>query len=100
MTQKPATNSALSATSPGVVSEPPPRASTTVPSAGADTPAANTTASPRRSFRASTAVASAWVADSVRPAATACPSSMTLTRNYMATPLLGGRRLLRDRPVP
>lgn len=75
-------------------------ASTTVPSAGADTPAANTTASPRRWFSASTAAASAWVADSVRPAAKATPSSMTLTRNCTVTPLLGGRRPLPDRPVP
>ncbi|OII07228.1 hypothetical protein BIU89_11515 [Curtobacterium sp. MCBA15_005] len=92
MTQNPATYS--SGSGRFVVSTAPPRASTTVASAGAETPAANTIASAIRWLKASTAAASASVAEYVLPTAAAWPSSMTLTRNCMASPLLVGGRLL------
>ncbi|OII06118.1 hypothetical protein BIU95_12865 [Curtobacterium sp. MCBA15_007] len=112
MTQKPATYSSVAVAGP-VVARPavagpvaaspaPARASTRVASAGAETPAANTIASAIRALKASTAAASASVAEYVLPTAAAWPSSMTLTRNCMASPLLVGGRLLSsrtDRPL-
>ena len=96
MTQNPATYSSGSGrfVVSAVESAVPSRASTTVASAGAETPAANTIASPIRWLKASTAAASASVAEYVLPTAAAWPSSMTLTRNCMASPLLVGGRLL------